>query len=114
MDSAFAQELTLGGIPEWIVSLGLAQLLLIVDVFASIPSVFGKRCLCPFGKTCVEQMVRLEKEANKDGLSYKEMMARAGTGLAELVHGEHVGILERVPLDDHSGVRLPFRDNIGS
>jgi len=36
----------------------------------------------------VEQMVRLEKEANEGGLSYKEMMARAGTGLAELVHDE--------------------------
>lgn len=36
----------------------------------------------------VEQIVRLENEANKGGLSYKEMMMRAGTGLAELVHGE--------------------------
>jgi len=36
----------------------------------------------------VKQMVRLEEEANKGGLSYKEMMARAGKGLAEVVHHE--------------------------
>lgn len=32
------------------------------------------------------QMVALEKEANQKGLSYEEMMARAGRGLAEIVY----------------------------
>ncbi len=34
----------------------------------------------------VSQMNQLEKEANQNGLSYEEMVARAGHGLAEIIH----------------------------